>query len=194
MPTMQKLLYIDKFPVFLTLMLGLLGYQINTLTKTTLDTPTIEYKNTDKKLSENNIYHYEYTIQNISSTKSFRGLTINFMFKESSKNKLFSPDIIVVNPSSLHNIETDEQDSLIVEYRIKHLQPNQTYKLLFNATIENNEHPKIFLTTDASVRLVNGSFSTWLVKNYVFVNIFLVVFWVITIMVYLFTISKQKEV
>lgn len=192
MPLTEKLLYTDKFPVFLTLILGLLGYQVNTLTKAVLDAPSIEYKNTKKELTASNTFLYEFTIQNISSTKSFKDLTFNFMFDEMSTMKIFSPDIIVVVPSSLHNIELNSQDSLIVEYKIQHLQPNQLYRLQFKTNHTNNEKesPKIFLTTNDTVRLVSSSFSTWLVKNYVLVNLLLVSFWIVTIVIYIFKISK----
>lgn len=107
---MEKLFYTDKLPVLLTLLLGLLGYQINTLTKTVLDSPAIEYSMIKKETTKNNILRYEFTIHNISSIKSFKELTINFMFAETSKIKIFNPDIIVVNPSKEYVNPMDSLD------------------------------------------------------------------------------------
>lgn len=189
---MQKLLYIDKYPVFLTLLLGLLGYQITALSKTFLESPTIEYKNTKSEFIESGVHKYEYTIQNISSTKSFRDLVINFMFDETSTAKIFSPAIVVVNPSSLHNIEFGSQDSLIVEYKIQHLQPGQKYRLLFSAVKNPGDEPRVFLTTNDTVRLVNSSISTWVVRNYIGINILLMFLWAVSVVIYVIRTSKMN--
>lgn len=195
---MNKIFTAENSPFLLTMIFGLLGYQLNVLVKEVTESPAIEYRfeTIEKRDSLNKIFrNIECTITNITSQKSFKNLTINFLFDEFSSDQIFNPDVTVVTPSSLHNIDFDELDSIIVEFRINKLQPTFQYKLRFStiSSVGNEEFPLLFLTTEDTVRIIEGNTQTFVTKNITTINLSLIVFWILLASVYLIKYGKIKK-
>jgi hypothetical protein len=184
----MDLLTVDKVPFVLAFLLGLLGYQINRVAEATVNTRAIEYdfEVLDEKDTSGMVERYnQCTITNITGSTSFEGLTINMMYDETSSSSIYSPDIIPVTPSSLHNINFGELNDIIVEYNIERLQPSFLYRLTFKTlTARDAKFPKLFLTTNTSVRLIEASMATWLAKKYLSVNFILIIIWLLLVAAY----------
>ncbi|MEM7551820.1 MAG: hypothetical protein AAF363_19220 [Bacteroidota bacterium] len=168
------------------------------LVKEVIESPAIEYKFEviEKKDSLDRVLrNIECTITNITSKKSFENLKVDFLFDENSENEIFNPDVTVITPSSLHNIEFDELDNIIVEFKINKLQPTFQYKLRFSTLSSNGdeEFPKLFLTTEDTVRIIERSPQTWITKNITLINLILIVLWILLATIYLMKYGKINK-
>lgn len=147
---MKNILGIKEFPFLLTLLFGLLSYNINEITKNILGSPSIEYdyKVTETKNAQDTAYKsYEYVITNITNDKSFNNFTINF---ESHKNsqKIFNPHTVAIEPSSLHFITPESLDNRLLVYEITTFQPGDKYKLTFESISnlhDSHSNPSLYI-------------------------------------------------
>ena len=195
---MKNILGLKDFPFLLTLLFGLLSYQFNQITTSILNSPSIEYSlhQINKEQKGDTIYkNYECLINNITNDKSFKNLTINFLCTEKSSLEMFHPEIISIPPSSRHYEEPISYDNELLKYSISILQPGDKYKMLFKSTSNSQDEktkPSIFLTSNDTVRIINTSISTWIVKNYLSINFVLIILCVSLISIYILKLNNIK--
>lgn len=196
---MKKLITLNDFPFLLTLLFGLVGYQINNITNNILSSPSVEY---DLTLINSHIQNhkvvqsYECVVTNITNDKLFKDLTINFISEKGSKLKIFNPKIIPLPPSSQHYSTPFSLDKQLLVYTILKLQPGDRYKLTFEG--KNNkdfpkELPSIYLTSDNAVKIIDKSIATWFVKKFNLINLSLIVIWTILILLYFKVINLNSN-
>lgn len=195
---MNKLLLSKEIPYLLTILLILLGFQLNLLIEDSKSTPLIEYKYTikDEIKNGNSVKKIiSCRIRNLSSEESFKNLSFVFLHDIASGGKLFDPGYIVVSPSSIQGIKVDQAQNLTVNHIIGHLQPDQEYELLFTSILDKKKtvYPKIFLDTNETVRLIESSPFTFLIKNYFELNILVCIFWIILIIAYVLFFNKKTK-
>lgn len=195
---MKKILKLNEFPVLLTLLIGMLGYQLNDIAKSMLNSPTIEYVFKTIKSKPDGKYSIDSnicTLTNISNTKAFRELTINLKFPSSSNNKIFDPELNVISPSSLHHKEAiPDVDSTFVTYELPRIQPGFQYEFFFKTKVPKAEAgvmPKVYLSTTDTIRIVERSFKTIIVANYLLISSLLVLFWTLLILGYIYYLLKK---
>jgi len=190
---MSRIFQYKDFPFLLTLLFGLLGYQLNSITDALINSPAIEYKISSKvyKTDKDMVFSdNECTVTNLSNSKSFDRLKVDFTYPKNVKAilDLKSPEIIAVKPSSLHGDTIPHSEADMIVFRLGKLQPGFQYKLLYKTQYlkdVENPHPDLNLTTDNTVRLLESSFTTWLIKNYNSISVILSVFWALLIIIYL---------
>jgi hypothetical protein len=196
---MKNFFGLKELPFVLTLLLGLLGYQINQVTDSILNSPSVEYSLTEVnklQLGDTIYKDYECLINNITIGKSFKDLTINFICPIKTSLELYDPQIIPVPPSSRSNEEPAPFDKTILVYNIKILQPGDKYELLFKSTSnfkDQNILPSIFLTSSDTVQILKASFATWVVKNYFLINLILVGSWIFLIAIYIIKLNRGRS-
>jgi hypothetical protein len=196
---MKKIITLKDFPFLLTLLFGLIGYQVNNITDNILNSPSIEFdlsvRNSEKRGDE--IYKsYECVITNITNNKLFKDLTINFKRTKNSSLKIYNPKMTPLPPSSQHYIDPESLDKKILIYTVLKLQPGDKYRLNFEtkSKIDSaNDHPEIFLTSNDPVRITEKSISTWFVKNFNLINLILIIFWTILIIIYFSTLNSNSN-
>jgi hypothetical protein len=194
---MWNFLTLRDFPFLLTLLFGLVGYQVNNITESIQSSPSIEYCLcvTDNHVKGDTIYRdYECLITNITSNTSFKNLTINFQCNEKNSLRMFNPQIYTVPPSSRYYEDPESLDKVFLVYKISTLQPADKYKLLFKTSIlskDINSEPSLYLTANETVRIIERSILTWIVKNFLIVNVSLLIFWFVMISLYIVMVKRK---
>ena len=143
MNTILGLLTRKNYPYLLTIIIAIIGFQINYLIKITIETPIVEYEL--KQISEKNksgekIKYYECEFTNITHNYSFKNIALNFLFKKDSNAEIFDPDFKIIPPSALLNVEKTSLNNLIIQYKIDHMQPGFKYVFIFNTKMKENKN------------------------------------------------------
>jgi hypothetical protein len=195
---MYRLLTLRNFPYLLTIIIAIIGFQINYLIKITVETPVVEYeleKISEKTMKGQTIRKLECKLTNITNNSSFKNIVLNFLFPEGIEAEILNPDFKVIPPSALHNVDGPESlNNLIVQYKIDHLQPGFKYIFTFTTKMKEGESysPDIYLQSDDTIAIKKKSFSTWLVEKQSLVNLIILATLLILLIVYMVTISKNK--
>lgn len=78
---MYRLLTLRNFPYLLTIIIAIIGFQINYLIKMTVETPVVEYeleKISEKTMKGQTIRKLECKLTNITNNFSFENIVLNF--------------------------------------------------------------------------------------------------------------------
>ena len=193
---MKNFFTLKDFPFLLTLLFGLLGYQINKISENILNSPSVEYYLyvDSTYVKGDTIYkNYECLNTNITNHTSFKDLTINFQCNEKNSLRMFYPQIFTIPPSSRYYGDPESLDKTLLVFEISTLQPGDKYKLLFKSTTLSKDaksKPSLYLKADITVRIIERSILTWFVKNFLLINLSLILFWLVLIILYIFKLNK----
>ncbi len=196
---MRNIFTFKEFPFFLTLLFGLLGYQISEISKNILESPSMEYsfEVTNKTIKNDTIFkNYECIITNISSETSFKNITIDFQINKKDSLKIFEPNIIPIEPASIYTNKKDSVDQRLLEFKISVIQPGDRYKLTFKGIAKSNGgnlNPHLYLTSDSTVRTIKKSLKTFMIKYYIAINTILLLIWIFLIVLYLFKLKNYEN-
>lgn len=197
---MKSILFRDKLPYLLTILIGLAAYQINNVIQMYVDAPTLAYHFTtisEKTVETGTEKVLECELFNLSKKDALRDLVINITYKTElpDPKKVMEPEIIPVAPSTIiPDTMMNSAFGMINEYRIPVIQPNSQYilklKVLENPAI--HEYPKLYLSSSQSVKLTEHNLEVFLITNQVIINILLLALWVFFIIIYFFMLSSSK--
>lgn len=187
-------------PYFLTILIGLAAYQINNVIALYTDTPVLAYEFetiSSSTTKEGVTSELECRLVNYNRKEAIRDINITMSYKSSlpSPKKVEQPDIIPVAPSAiLPDSARSSAFGLINEYKIPILHPFAEYVLKLETTAHPDikEHPKLYLKSSESIRLVESNFEIFLVKNQVLLNALLLFIWVSFALVYMLYLSNLK--
>lgn len=185
----KKLLHLKEVPYFFTLLLGLVAYQFNNIVSIQFAAPTLSYRFNvlnSKKVSATIVHDtLECELENITNDKVFRNINIIIAFRTelSTPHKVYNPEIIPISPSTIvldtlcENIADGEEN----DYTIPEIQPNARYILKLTTQHNQNidEFPKLYFRSSDTVRLKVYDWELWFVKYQVYVNLFLLIVWLI---------------
>jgi hypothetical protein len=198
---MSSILFSDKIPYLLTVLIGLAAYQLNNLIQLQADSPILTYnfKVVSQKPAENGIEkQLECELQNLSRKSALRELNFHIAYRTSlpSPKKVMNPEIVPVAPSAiLPDSLARSSFDLINEYRIPVIQPNASYVL--KLTVQQNpdikEHPKLYLESSDNVRLEGPNFEVFLLKNQAVINLILLLLWLFFILAYVIFLPPIKK-
>jgi len=197
---MKSILFRDKLPYLLTILIGLAAYQINNVIQMYVDAPTLAYRFTtvnEQKVEDGMEKVLECKLSNLSKKDALRNLVINIAYKTElpDPKKVMDPEIIPIAPSTIiPDTMMSSAFGLINEYKIPVIQPNSQYvlklKVLENPAID--EYPKLYLSSSQSVKLTDHNFEVFLITNQVIINILLLAIWLVFIIIYFFMLSSAK--
>lgn len=198
---MKSILFKDKLPYLLTILIGLAAYQINNVIELYVDAPTLAYDFTtisENLTEEGREKVLECQITNLSKQEALRDITINAVYKTDlpDPKQVMEPEIIPIAPSTnLPDTMAISAFGLINEYNIPVIHPGTSYilkmKVLENKDIE--ELPEIYLKSSQSIKLTDRNLEVWLITNQVLVNVILLVIWLAFIVIYFFILSNKKS-
>jgi len=193
---MNKLINREKSPFLLAILLAIIGFQFNLLIKSILEDPIVEYKlNTEGVECKNDkqIKKISCLITNVTHKSSFKDLDICFRFKELNYAKLIRPKVITISPSSLnkHRYLSRLENNLLI-YRIEHIQPGFKYKLMFEVESEKEKQdlPNIYVSSDDTVKFEKAGIKTFLIRNYLPINLIIIIIWLSLVTYYMYLIRK----
>ena len=195
---MYRLLTLRNFPYLLTIIIAIIGFQINYLIKIIIETPVVEYelKETYKEtMNGQTIKKFECRLTNITNNSSFKNIVLNFLFPEDIDAEILNPDFKVIPPSALHNVDGPKSlNNLIVQYKIDHFQPGFKYILTFTTKMIKGENysPDIYLQSDDTITIRKKSLLTWLVEKQSLVNFIILATLLFLLIVYMVIISRNK--
>jgi hypothetical protein len=199
---MKKLLDFNEVPYFFSILLGLIAYQLNSITSIQFNAPTISYSfdiEDSKYISDKFVVEtINCSLQNITNDKVIRNLNISIAYGTDldSSNRVYNPEIISIAPSQIlpdslfENIANGELNN----YTLPEIQPNSEYILKFTAKHNKtvNEFPKLYFCSSDSVRLKEFGWELFLVKHQIAINIILLLLWTILFLCYLSYLIKKK--
>lgn len=194
---MYRLLTRKNFPYLLTIIIAIIGFQINYLIKITIETPIVAYELkeiSEKTVKGETIKNYECELKNITNNSSFKNIALNFLFKQDIDAEILNPDFEAIPPSALLNVDPKSLNNLIVQYKIDHLQPGFKYVFTFTTKMKEGESfsPNLYLQSDDTIAIKKKSFSTWLVENQSLANLIILSTLLALLFIYLVIISKNK--
>lgn len=201
----MQLLQQEKLPYFLTLLIALLLYQLNTLldnyTKVPLLTYHFETKGDIQELAgdvqKETLWCHLY---NHSYHKTIDQLTLRLKFKSNGKDteKVYQPGIIAVAPSALspNSAYSTDSEGTMNSYTIATIQPRLKY--ILKATTEKHQsiksHPSIYIESEQPIRLAHAYSWEGLILYYQIKLQFLLIALVIgTIVIYLYKIRIKND-
>ncbi|MEM9299306.1 MAG: hypothetical protein AAGA64_13065 [Bacteroidota bacterium] len=196
----MKLIYSKELPFFFTVLVGLIAYQINEIAKIQTDSPLLAYQfrvleNSEKEKTD--ISKMECELSNLSRKESIRNIILHIAYKSDLPNPKIvrNPDIIAIAPSSIIPDTLYTSGYGINEYKIPVIQPNAKYSLMFETETNHqiDEYPKLYLTSDKNVRLVQTSLMTLIASNQLTVNLILLCLWVLFSILYLVFLLKNEH-
>jgi hypothetical protein len=188
----------ENFPYLLTIIIAIIGFQLNYLIHTTVESPIVEYelkKVHEKSEAGQAISNYECEITNITNTTSFKNIEIHFLFPEGTNAAILDPSFQVIPPSSLYNVGMNTLNDRIVEFTIDRLQPGFKYLLTFTTKMKEGENhlPNIYLQSANAIKIKPKSLLTTLVEHQSFVNSIILAMLIILVVLYIPIILKKKE-
>lgn len=198
---MSSILFSDKIPYLLTVLIGLAAYQLNNLIQLQSDSPTLtcRFVAVSQKAVEGGIEkNLECELLNLSRKTALRDLTFNVTYRSvlPSPKKVMNPDIVAVAPSEIlpDSLRRSSYD-LMNEYYIPVIQPNTRY--ILTLTVQHHpdikEHPKLYLKSSDNVRLVGPGLEVFLLKNQASINLALLLLWLLFILVYIIFLPPIKK-
>jgi hypothetical protein len=198
---MHKLLTRKEFPYLFTILIGIVGFQINYLIETTVAKPILKYE--IRKISEEllkkegkeyDLCRYECELTNITNNRSFKKIILHFAFKEGEKAEIKTQDINIIPPSALLNVGSVSYNDRLIEYDIEHFQPGFKYFFIFDTNMEKGLHftPRLYFQSEDTLEIKEKSLLTWLVEKQFLVNLLLVLIFIILLFTYLIMISRKE--
>jgi len=203
---MAKVLSLTSFPYLFTILIAVVGAQLNYLIEHTLSTPLIEYtlnlaeesgneqvlKVRDKDIQFTR-QTYKGSISNITKNQSFKDVQLTIVFPTGHLAKFENPIFEPIPPSALDNWY-DATGSRGLEYTITHFQPGFEYRFSFEVLTENNSiKPIPYLQSGSTVHLRERSWITKLVRNQSSVNLTIFTILLLVVGVYLLALFFKKE-
>jgi len=199
----MNLLVKDNLPYLLTVLIGLVAYQINSIITIYTDAPILAYRFTElssQKEGRNNKGSLKCELINYNRKRAIENIHLLVQYRTSLPNpkKVTSPEIVAIAPSFiLPDSMRRNAFNLANQYKIPIIHPHAKYILKLE-TIANpsiKEYPKIYLDSKKSIRLVSerGNFRVFLIKNELVVNLLLLISWMLFIVFYTRYLSKQKK-
>ena len=203
---MAKVLSLTSFPYLFTILIAVVGAQLNYLIEHTLSTPLIEYtlnlaeepeSEQILKIRDKNIQFtrqtYRGSISNITKNQSFKDVQLTIVFPTGHLAKFENPIFEPIPPSALDNWY-DATGSRGLEYTITHFQPGFEYRFSFEVLTENiNIKPIPYLQSGSTVHLRERSWITKLVRNQSSVNLTIFTILLLVIGIYLLALFFKKE-
>jgi len=177
----NPILRMDKPPYLLTLLISLIGFQINYITKSLTETPLVEYKfdRSEQSMTDTSFtYLMKCNIANLSSDKLFKKVKISVAYPSSQSQSYYftSPDITIIHPSSLTGPKYVLSDN-IVSFFLENVQPQFKYiltaKIVSKKRIETN--PFLYVDCEEPMIVKEGGIETFLVENKLAINIALTI-------------------
>lgn len=187
----------ENLPFFLTLFIGLMGFQLNQLSENFLKSPAVSYnfKVINEDMSGSQVKRdLTCTIKNISSETSFKDLKINFWFQKHDI-LISTPSITLGTLGSRHDITENELENRMIEFNIGHFQPEFEYHLNFKtiSNIDEEAFPSLSFTSNQTVRFVPTSPMTWLAEHYFLFNIICIITCFLIIIIYMINLNKKTK-
>lgn len=204
---MGRALTLTNFPYLFTLLLAIVGAQLNYLIEDTLSTPLVEYTLNLVEGSENaqvlqigkeevpvTAQKYKGRILNITKSFSFKDVQLTIVFPEGKLAVFRHPVFEPVPPSALNNWD-DVVGSRGLEYTIAHFQPGFEYQFTFETlTSDPGIIPKPYLQSASTVYLRERSWLTQLVRHQSTVNLIIFITLLVVLGLYLSVILLKREI
>lgn len=203
---MDSAFKVTNFPYLFTLLVAIVGAQLNYLIEDTLSTPLIEYTleyvedlegehilKVGKKDMVVTAQKYIGKISNITKSFSFRDVQLTIVFPKGKLAVFKHPNFEPIPPSALDNWD-DVVGSRGLEYTIAHFQPGFEYKFSFEVlSVEPGIEPKPYLQSASTVHLKERSWITRLVRHQSIVN-FTIFFLLLAVLgFYLIAFVQKRE-
>lgn len=203
---MDRAFTITNFPYLFTLLVAIVGAQLNYLIEDTLSTPLVEYTLSPVDGSLDNqvltigkkevpviARSYKGRISNITKSFSFKDVQLTIVFPEGRVAVFRKPVFEPVPPSALNNWQ-DVVGSRGLEYTIAHFQPGFEYTFSFDVlTSDPDTIPKPYLQSSSTVHLKERSWLTKLVRYQSAVNLSIFIILLVVLSLYLAVFIKKKE-
>jgi hypothetical protein len=196
---MYNLLTRKEFPYLFTILIGIVGFQINYLIEATVSKPILKYemRKISEELEEKEgkvLCRYQCELTNITSNRSFKNIKLDITFKEGEEAEIKNPDTIIVPPSALKNVESVSYNDRIIRYDITHFQPGFKYLFTFDTKMGKclDFAPLVYFQSDDTLEIKEKSLLTWLIEKQFLVNLLLVLIFIGLLFTYLIMISKKE--
>ncbi len=206
---MTRVFTLSSFPYLFTLLVAIIGAQLNYLIESTISTPLIEYTldevgnsedaismEVGKKILNFSRVKYFGTISNITKKQSYKNVHLTIMFSEDQQaafdlNELKRPTFKSIPPSALGNFD-DQIQPQAIDYTIEHFQPGFEYQFSFDMlTRDKNVAPILMIQSDDPVFLSEKTWFTSLARNQTKVNIAIMMFLILAISAYLVLLARK---
>jgi hypothetical protein len=184
----MKLLFSDKAPYLLTILFSIIAIQFNYTVNSILKVPIIEYS-FQTETSLDSIFSRKMTLKNISTDKVIKDFHIQLVFGSRSNSVITEPKIDPVPPATIVETDPKSTDNKLAYYPIAIIQPQMSYELKFKSN--NTADPKFFFATDEPIRMKASSASTFVIRNHIEINVFLMLLFMVLAIFY---VLKTKRV
>jgi len=199
---MKSILFRDKLPYLLTILIGLAAYQINNIIQLYVNAPTLayEYTTVSENITDDGRERVlECNLTNLGKQEALRDITIHIAYRTDlpDPKKVMEPKIITIAPSTIiPDTMFSSAFGIINEYKIPVIHPGASYALSMKVVenLEIDEFPKIYLRSSQSVKLTTRNFEVFLITNQVLINIILLTVWIAFIVIYFFMLSSKKSI
>ncbi len=194
---MKNIFQAQQVPYFLTLLIAIIGFQVNYLIDSIVNIPAVEYyfeKNVIKSDDGTEYYNLNCMVTNLSRKTAFDSLSISLRYK--NDYEFTHVELIPVPPASRSGLKESLIDKKYAKYTIVKLQPGSVYEL--NATVKARKEgsfifPLLYLATEDTLKMKKRSFSTWISKNQLFINFIIILFWIVIVVIYFKILNKTKS-
>ena len=198
---MRQLLLSKEIPFFLTVLIGLMTYQMNGLVRLYTDSPILShsFKTThSKKKGTKLVRTIECELTNHDRKKTLKNVELVMMYESAVKGSKIvkSPDIVATAPSRiLDNTYRSNFGEAINEYLIPRIHPDASYtlkaKVITDAGVTTC--PKIYLQSGDDIRLLGPSFEVFIIRNQVAINVTFLITWFLFGCIYILIINKNRK-
>lgn len=203
---MSKVFILSSFPYLFTLLVAIIGAQLNYLVEHTISMPLVEYtlyrvddseNGETLKYGKKNIQltkmKYSGSISNITKKQSFKNVQLTILFSKQRQAMFKNSEFRAIPPSALYNYSEETQVQAL-EYTIDHFQPGFEYQFSFDMlTKDLDVKPMLYIQSDNAIFLSKQTLATWLVRNQSAINVMILLILVFVIAIYMFSLSKVKE-
>jgi hypothetical protein len=198
---MKSILFKDKLPYLLTILIGLAAYQINNVIQLYTDAPTLAYKfeTISEQVSDTVTEKMlECTLTNFGKQEALRDITIHISYKTDlpDPKNVMEPIIFSVAPATIiPDTMVSAAYGYINEYKIPVIHPNTSYVLGLKSVTNSEimEFPKLYFSSSQSIKLTEHNLEIFLINNQVMINIILLGIWIVFIIIYFFMLSSKKN-
>lgn len=192
------MLYQEKAPYLLTLLFSALAWTVAQVAEDAARNPVLEYKK--QTMASGEATSNVFTLTNISSDRALSGITVKLRIKkEGDAMCIEQPKMLIFPPMELSDPDGKEEasspeyiDDICASYRIPKLQPGAIVRLTMKTN--KNVPVEIYVWSKDTVKVVEASLQTRIIKRKFTVLVFLIVLWSLLILIYMYAVSRRTFV
>jgi hypothetical protein len=198
---MRKPLLSDNLPYLLTVLFGLVAYQLNHIVTYVSELPLIafDYRILNQNDSSNMVtQNLEIEIENINRKKGFDNLVFDVKYSSEfgQDSEISSPELIPIAPAAiLPDTLVTNRHLRLNHYVIPRLHPGGLY--LMRLTVRHpkkiKDFPKLYLRTNQDIWLTETNWEVFVVSHQLGINIMLLILWTVLILFYFYFITKNNS-